>query len=36
MLEGQQAYLRPLEKEDLPLRVKWVNDPEVRQTLMFD
>lgn len=36
MLEASQIYLRPLEDSDLPLRVKWVNDPEVRATLMFD
>ena len=36
MFDGSQIYLRPLEREDLPLRVKWVNDPEVRRTLMFD
>ena len=36
MFEGERVYLRPLEKQDLPLRVKWVNDPEVHETLMFD
>jgi len=36
MFESERIYLRPLEREDLPLRVKWVNDPEVRQTLSFD
>lgn len=36
MLQANRIYLRLLEAEDLPLRVKWVNDPEVRQFLMFD
>lgn len=36
MFEGKSVYLRPLEKSDLPARVKWVNDPAVRRTLMFD
>jgi RimJ/RimL family protein N-acetyltransferase len=29
-LIGEHVYLRPLEKEDLPLIRKWVNDPEIR------
>ncbi|HOF89731.1 MAG TPA: GNAT family protein [Armatimonadota bacterium] len=36
MLESSRVYLRPLEEQDLPLRVKWVNDPEIRPMLMFD
>jgi len=36
MLDTERIYLRPLEREDLPSRVKWVNDPETRKTLMFD
>jgi diamine N-acetyltransferase len=36
MFDGERIYLRLLELQDLPLRVKWVNDPEVRRTLMFD
>lgn len=36
MLEATQITLRPLEEQDLPLRVRWVNDPEIRQMLMFD
>jgi len=36
MLDTERIYLRPLEREDLPSRVKWVNDPETRRTLMFD
>jgi diamine N-acetyltransferase len=30
-LIAERIYLRPLEKEDLPLIRKWSNDPEVRQ-----
>ncbi len=29
-LAGERVYLRPLEREDLPLLCKWSNDPEVR------
>lgn len=29
-LIGKRVYLRPLEKEDLPLIQKWANDPEIR------
>lgn len=36
MLETQRVLLRLLEERDLPLRVKWVNDPEIRHLLMFD
>ena len=36
MLQKERIYLRPLEREDLASRVKWVNDPETRKTLMFD
>lgn len=36
MLEGEKVRLRLLEEDDLPLRVKWVNTPEIRQNLMFD
>lgn len=36
MLQGNKIYLRPLEVEDLEKRVKWVNDLEIRQYLMFD
>jgi len=30
-LSGKRVYLRPLEKEDLPLIQKWANDPEIRR-----
>jgi len=36
MFDGKQIYVRPLEEDDLALRVKWVNDPEIHNTLMFD
>ncbi len=29
-LIGERVYLRPLEREDLPLLRRWANDPEVR------
>lgn len=32
-LIGEKIYLRPLEREDAPLLVPWVNAPEVRQGL---
>ena len=32
-LIGQAIYLRPLEREDAPLIVPWLNDPEVTHTL---
>jgi len=32
-LKGMQVMLRPLLKEDIPLLLKWINDPEVRQYL---
>ena len=33
MLEGDFIYLRPMEVEDVPFRVKWINDEDVRKTL---
>jgi [ribosomal protein S5]-alanine N-acetyltransferase len=32
-LIGQAIYLRPLEREDAPLGVAWINHPEVTRTL---
>lgn len=29
-LSGERVYLRPLERADLPLLQRWVNDPEIR------
>lgn len=31
---GDRVRLRPLREDDLPLRVRWYNDPEVRKTLV--
>ena len=36
MLDGNSIKLRLLEREDLPARVKWVNDSEIRENLMFE
>lgn len=33
---GRQIYLRGLEHEDLVLRPKWFNDPEINRTLLMD
>jgi len=30
MIYGERIRLRAMEKEDIPLYVKWINDPEVR------
>ena len=32
-LLGDRVRLRPLREDDLPLRVQWYNDPDVRKTL---
>ncbi len=34
VITGDNVRLRPLEEKDLPARVKWYNDPQVRQTLV--
>lgn len=36
MLKGENIYLRLMEEKDVPYRVKWINDPEIRYTLNFD
>lgn len=36
MITTNSICLRPLEREDLPLRVKWLNDPEIYKTLLSD
>ena len=36
LMEGSQLRLRPLREEDLPLKVKWYNDPDIRRTLLVD
>lgn len=33
---NDQLYYRRIEKEDLKDRVRWINDPEVNETLTFD
>jgi RimJ/RimL family protein N-acetyltransferase len=35
MMSGKRIFLRPLEREDLVLRPKWFNDPEINQNLMI-
>lgn len=36
ILKGEKVYLRLLEKKDLEKRVKWINDPDISDTLAFD
>jgi len=36
LLNGKNVYIRLIEKEDLDLRTRWINDEEIRKTLMFD
>lgn len=36
MLLGNRIYLRLMEERDIPHKVKWINDPEIRRTLNFD
>lgn len=33
---GKEVYLRGVEKNDLKLRPKWFNDPEINRTLLMD
>lgn len=35
MIYTERLYFRALEKEDLSLRAKWLNNPTVRETLFF-
>ena len=35
-LTGKKIYLRGLEEDDLKLRPKWFNDPEINGTLLMD
>lgn len=32
-LKAKRVYLRPIEKTDVPLLTRWINDPDVRQYL---
>lgn len=36
LLEGRRIYMKLIEREDLPIRVEWINDPRVGETLNFD
>jgi RimJ/RimL family protein N-acetyltransferase len=36
MLSGRRVYLRLFEKDDLHLRVKWINDEEISRVITFD
>lgn len=36
MLFGNRIYLRLMEEKDIPYKVRWINDPQVRETLNFD
>ena len=36
MLIGEQVYIRLMEDKDVPYKVKWINDPEIRHTLNFE
>lgn len=36
MLNGKNVYIRLTEKEDLDQRTKWINNEEIRKTLMFN
>jgi len=36
MLTGEKVYLRLMEERDIPYKVKWINNPEIRTTLNFD
>lgn len=36
MIEGKHVYLRLMEDRDVPYKVRWINNPDVRDTLNFD
>ena len=36
LLKGEKIYLKLMEEEDIPNRVKWINDPIVQDTLNYD
>lgn len=36
MIYGERVYLRLMEEKDIELKVKWVNDPEIRETLISE
>ncbi len=35
-IHSASLFLRPLEKGDLPLKVKWYNDPDISKTLILE
>lgn len=35
VLVGEEVYIKRVEREDLPKRVEWINDPEVQATLNY-
>lgn len=36
MLKGDKVFLKLIERSGLPERVKWINDPEIQKTLLYD
>lgn len=36
LLKGEKVYLKLMEEEDIPNRVKWINDSDVQNTLNYD
>ncbi len=36
LLKGKKVYLKLMEEEDIPNRVKWINDPKIQDTLNYD
>lgn len=35
MIETERTYLRAIERSDIPLRTKWLNNPVVKETLLL-
>ncbi len=36
LLHGEKVYLKLFEEEDIPNKVRWINDPEIQFTLNYD
>ena len=36
ILTGKKVYLKLIEEKDMEQRAKWINDPEIQNTLMYD
>lgn len=36
LLKGKKVYLKLFEEEDIPNKVKWINDPAIQDTLNYD